>query len=181
MALEGERESWWVKTNDKVYGPYTRAQMGRFIVEGRIAATTMISAKPDGDWNEARHCKAFRAALHEERTTFHVNKTERRAEAEQANILVWTDMISGASRRVEQELRNLGPVVEIAAGVYMLRTRKTAGMVRNAVSQTMERGDKVLVVDASRDRLAWFNLGPETDVHIREVWNAQLPNIPELA
>ncbi|MEJ0023678.1 MAG: GYF domain-containing protein [Alphaproteobacteria bacterium] len=181
MALDGERESWWVKTNDKVYGPYTRVQMGRFIVEGRITATTLVSANPEGDWNEARHCKAFRSALHEERTTFHVNKSERRAEAEQSNMLVWTDLISGAGRRVELELRKLGPVAEVSAGVYMLRTRKTAGMVRNAVSQALERGDKVLVVDASRDRLAWFNLGPETDVHIREVWNARLETMPEIA
>ncbi|HWA22780.1 MAG TPA: DUF4339 domain-containing protein [Caulobacterales bacterium] len=181
MALDSERESWWVKANDKVYGPYTRAQMGRFIVEGRIAATTMISTKPDADWNEARHCRAFRAALHEERTTFHIDKTDRRSEAAQANVLVWTDLVSGASRRVELELRKLGPVVEIASGLYMLRTRKTAGLVRNAVTQVMERGDKVLVLDSTRDRLAWFNLGPETDVHIREVWNADLPEAVEPA
>jgi hypothetical protein len=181
MALESERESWWVKTNEKVYGPYTRAQMTRFIAEGRVAATTLISVKPDGDWNEARHCRTFSAALHEERTTFHTNNAERRPEAEQANVLVWTDLISGANRRVESELRKLGPVAEVAAGVYMLRTRKTAGMVRNTVSQMMEKGDKVLVVDSSRDRLAWFNLGPETDVRIRDVWNAQLPMVPEPA
>jgi hypothetical protein len=181
MALDSERESWWVKANEKVYGPYTRAQMGRFIVEGRVAATTLVSANPKGDWTESRHCRAFRVALHEERTTFHVNKTEQRAEAEQANILIWTDMISGGSRRVELELRSLGPVAEIAPGVYMLRTRKTAGTVRNAVSQVMERGDKALVVDASRDRMAWFNLGPETDAHIREVWNARLPEHVEHA
>lgn len=181
MALDGERESWWVKTNDKVYGPYTRAQMGRFIVEGRIAANTMVSANPEGDWNEARHCRAFRSALHEERTTFHINKTDRRAEAAEANVLIWTDLISGQSRRVELELRKLGPLAEFAPGVYILRTRKTAGMVRNAVTQMMERGDKLVVLDSSRDRLAWFNLGPETDVHIREVWNAQLPQVAEPA
>lgn len=179
MTLESERETWWVKANEKVYGPYTRAQMSRFIVEGRIAATTQVSIKATGDWNEARHCRAFRAALHEERTNFRVNRTERRAEAENANVLVWTDLLSGAHRRIENELRQLGAVAEMAPGLYMVRTRKTAGAVRNAVSQALERGDKMLVVDASRDRLAWFNLGPEVEVHMREVWNAPLPEMAE--
>ncbi len=96
-------------------------------------------------------------------------------------MLVWTDLGSGENRRVEAGLHKLGPVAEVAAGVYMLRTRKTAGVVRNAISQATGQGDKVLVIDASRDRLAWFNLGPETDVRMREVWNAQLPNVSEPA
>jgi hypothetical protein len=181
MALDGERDLWWVKTNEKVYGPYTGSQMSRFIIEGRVAGTTKVSVKPDGEWNEARYCHAFRSALHEERTTFHVNKTERRSEAAQANMLIWSDIITGASRRVESELRALGPVAEITAGLYMLRTHKTAGVVRNAISQALGTGDKVLVIDASRDRLAWFNLGPETDARIREVWNAPLPEALETA
>jgi hypothetical protein len=29
-------------------------------------------------------------------------------------------------------------------------------------------------MDATRDRVAWFNLGPGIDVRIKEVWNAAL-------
>ena len=47
-------------------------------------------------------------------------------------------------------------------------------MIRNTLSQTLERGDRFVVVDATRDRLAWFNLGPEVDVRISKVWNGPL-------
>jgi hypothetical protein len=32
----------------------------------------------------------------------------------------------------------------------------------------------MVVIDASRDRLAWFSLGPEVDVRLGNVWNAPL-------
>lgn len=180
MSPEGVSQSWWVKTNEKVYGPYNREQMARFLGEGRVTATTLVSTRPTGDWTETRHCRTFNAALEEARGAFRTAK-ETRPEAGVANVLVWADMISGSLRRLEHELRQLGAVAQVTPGLYIVRTTRTAGTLRNALSQTLERGDKLLVLDASRDRLAWFNLGPETDAHIREVWNAQVSQVAEPA
>jgi hypothetical protein len=183
MPLDGSSESWWVKANEKVYGPYTRMQMRRFLVEGRVTSATLVSLKPDADWTEARHCRAFREVVQQERSSFHVApaKRDHNAEIAVANLLVWADIVSGASRRFEHELHKLGAVAEVTPGLYIVRTPRTAGAMRNTLSQTLDRGDKVLVVDASRDRLAWFNLGPETDVRIREVWNAEWAETAEPA
>ena len=167
--------NWWVNTNNKVYGPYSAAQMSRFIGEGRVIATTLVADKPEGaEWTEARYVPDLRGALHEERTTFHTQRVDRRKQIASANMLVWADIVTGASMRFEHELRQLGPVAEVIPGLYILRTTRTAGVVRNALSQALDRGDKFLVMDSSRDRLAWFNLGPEVDVHIRNVWNANI-------
>jgi hypothetical protein len=62
--------------------------------------------------------------------------------------------------------------VELAPGVWLVRTQKSAGVMRNTLSQTLDQGDRFAVIDATRERLAWYNLGPEVDVRIREVWNA---------
>lgn len=180
MSPEGAAQSWWVKTNEKVYGPYSREQMSRFLGEGRVTATTLVSTRPTGDWTETRHCRVFNAALEEARGAFRTAR-EAKADVAEANILVWADMISGSLRRLEHELRQLGAVAQVTPGLYIVRTTRTAGTLRNALSQILERGDKLLVLDSSRDRLAWFNLGPETDAHIREVWNAPNPHVPEPA
>jgi hypothetical protein len=68
----------------------------------------------------------------------------------------------------------MGVVCDLAPGLWLVRTRFSAGVIRNTLSQTLERGDRFVVVDATRDRLAWFNLGPETDVRIAKVWNGPL-------
>ncbi|MGE3303725.1 MAG: DUF4339 domain-containing protein [Hyphomonadaceae bacterium] len=177
MALDAASETWWVNTNQKVYGPYTRQQMARFLAEGRVTQNTLVSLKADGDWSEARYCRAFRGMLHEDRTTF---RTAERASAsagaphDVANVLVYAEFLSGGRRKFEYELHQLGAAAEITPTLWLVRTRKTAGALRNTLSQMLERGDKMFVLDATRDRLAWFNLGPETDVRLREVWNAPI-------
>jgi hypothetical protein len=171
-------QSWWVKANHKVYGPYTLGQMGRFIMEGRVIGSTLVSPKPEGDWVEARFAPSLRGSLHDERTNFHVQPGEVRTQATTANMLIWSDIVTGATFGFENELRKLGPVAQIVPGLFILRSTRTAGVVRNVLSQALGRGDKFMVIDASRDRMAWFNLGPEIDVRIRDVWNAQLGEDP---
>ena len=92
--------NWWVNTNNKVYGPYSAAQMSRFIGEGRVIATTLVADKPEGaEWTEARYVPDLRGALHEERTTFHTQRVDRRKQIASANMLVWADIVTGASMR----------------------------------------------------------------------------------
>ncbi len=58
-------------------------------------------------------------------------------------------------------LESMGSICELAPGLWLVRTRFSAGVIRNTLSQTLERGDRFVVIDATRDRVAWFNLGPE--------------------
>lgn len=154
---------WWVKVRDAAYGPYTRDQLVHFIEEGRVRPNTQVSRLKDGPWKEARaHAELFvqpKAA------------NEHGAE-EAANLFVFAEIHSGAWSPFLAALETLGRVCEIAPGLWIVRTRRSAGVMRNTLSQTLERGDRFVVIDATRDRLAWFNLGPETDARIKEVWNA---------
>lgn len=69
-------------------------------------------------------------------------------------------------------IETLGRVAELAPGFWLVRTKFSSGVIRNTLSQTLERGDRFVVVDATKDRLAWYNMGPGIDVSIREIWNA---------
>jgi hypothetical protein len=169
MPLDGALETWFVKVADKIYGPYTRELMARYVAEGRVAPKTLVAQNADGEWIEARHSPALRAVLETKRSAF---KSDNGEPTGLANLIVIIENTSGLSRPLEYELRQMGAVVEIKPCVYLMRTRRTAGAVRNALSQMMGRGDKLIVLDSSRNRLAWFNLGPETDARIREIWNA---------
>jgi hypothetical protein len=43
MPLDGALETWFVKVADKIYGPYTRELMARYVAEGRVAPKTLVA------------------------------------------------------------------------------------------------------------------------------------------
>ena len=42
--------------------------------------------------------------------------------------------------------------------------------IRNVLVQQLGKLDVLFVVDATRDKAAWFNFGPEADARIRRNW-----------
>lgn len=158
-------DQWWVQVRGRKFGPYTIEQMARFLSEGRVRPTTLVSADGATDWIEARRVMALRGL----RTPAPANDA-----VEAANVFIHAEIISGSWNAFMAALESMGTVCDLAPGLWLVRTKFSAGVVRNTLSQTLERGDRFVVVDASRDRLAWFNLGPETDVRIAKVWNGPL-------
>lgn len=156
---------WWVQVRGQSYGPYQMEQLHRFVEEGRIRASTPVSDKPEAGWVEARRVPGLLAPLS--------GPTDATALASTtvANVFVSAEILTGAWPRFMTALKGLGQICELTPGLWLLRTRFSAGVVRNTLSQTLERGDRFVVIDATRDRLAWFNLGPEVDVRINGVWN----------
>jgi hypothetical protein len=157
---------WWVQVRGKAFGPYPLEQMARFLAEGRVRPTTMVSDKADGDWIEARKVTALRG--------LRAPQPSNDSHAEAANVFVHAEIVSGSWNGFMAALESMGAVCDLAPGLWLVRTRFSAGVIRNTLSQTLERGDRFVVIDATRDRFAWFNLGPEIDVRIGKVWNGPL-------
>ena len=156
---------WWVQVRGKAYGPDSMEQLNGFVAEGRIRPATMVSDAEDGNWIEARRVIGLMAPTRAEIANDSV---------EGANVFVHAEIISGSWNPFMAALTSMGHICDLAPGLWMVRTRFSAGVIRNTLSQTLERGDRFVVIDATRDRLAWFNLGPETDVKITKVWNGPL-------
>lgn len=156
---------WWVQIRGRAFGPYSIEQMATFLAEGRVRPTTLVSANGKTDWTEARRVMALRGL----RKPANGNDAE-----EAANVFVHAEIFSGSWMGFMAALESMGFVCDLGPSLWLVRTRFTSGVVRNALSQTLERGDRFVVIDATRDRLAWFNLGPEVDVRIGKVWNGPL-------
>ena len=65
---------------------------------------------------------------------------------------------------------SLGPAYKISTNVWVVHTPTGAPEVVNSLTQHLGSTDRLFVVDATRNRTAWFNMGPETDAKIRQVW-----------
>lgn len=168
---DGSATSWFVKVEGRVYGPYTPAQMRAFVKEGRVAAHSTVSESREGGWRDARAVDNFKGWFEEARET----PGQRRprlapSDARTANFVVIAHLSAESETGFVTSLAEFGDIERIAPGVWLLRAAATAAILRNELSHLLERNDKLLVVDASRDRTAWFNLGREADQRIRELW-----------
>ena len=54
-------DNWCVKVDERVYGPYSSAQLRKFAHEGRLAAWSMIAPAGSRNWREAREEPNFAA------------------------------------------------------------------------------------------------------------------------
>lgn len=163
--------NWWVQVRGQTYGPYTLAQLAGFVGEGRVRANTPVSDNPSSGWLEAGRTPALAGQ-------FSAGLARREAEAAQmpatdtANVFVFAEIHSSAWNGFLAALEAMGSMCEIAPGLWLVRTRHSAGIIRNTLSQTLERGDRFVVIDATRDRMAWYNLGPGVDVRLKDVLNS---------
>lgn len=82
---------------------------------------------------------------------------------------VWVHAVVGGLRDADARdmVANFGEAIEVAGGLWHVRTRATASAIRNALSRLMAEGDTLVVIDASKDDAAWFNIGLEVDRTLR--------------
>ena len=166
---DGIAMTWFVKVEGRVYGPYTGAQMRAFVGEGRVAPHSSVSDNREGGFAPAADIPQLKAWLDEARKAPH-EKRPLPADARTANFIIAADLKPEHRAAFEAALPEFGGVEPITDGVWILRGAASAAHLRNELSHLLGRDDKLLVVDASRDRSAWFNLGRDADERIRDLW-----------
>lgn len=166
---DGIAMTWFVKVEGRVYGPYTGAQMRAFVGEGRVAAHSTVSENRESGFAAASDIPQLKAWLDEARKAPH-EKRPLPADARTANFIVAADLNGAQSGAFKAALAEFGEVEPVTPGVWILRGAASAAHLRNELSHLLNRDDKLLVVDASRDRSAWFNLGRDADERIRDLW-----------
>jgi hypothetical protein len=57
--------------------------------------------------------------------------------------------------------------------VWILNTDSSLSAVRNLLVQQLGKLDVILVIDATKDKAAWFNFSPETESRMRRIWSRQ--------
>lgn len=185
---DGTQTNLWVlKYGEETYGPYTYVAMEKYISEGRVVADSQIAPEGSNAWKAARDVSVFAgyfdakrsgkmsstpATIEDSRPVYGTGKgqIDRRKKAETSNFIVTTDIRSRHGAAVEQAIMSLGPALKIAPNIWIVNAKTTAPGILNHLSQLIANGDALFVVDATADRTAWINYGPETDAKIRRVW-----------
>jgi hypothetical protein len=193
-SLEGQDDGpvladghWSLKHGDDVYGPYTFEAMEGYIAEGRVAGHSIIAPTGTDDWSEAKEVSIFAGFFDVDRaevtasTPSHPQdrkpvygakkgQVDRRKRPDTSNFTIITDIKSRHGATLEQTIMSLGTALKIANNAWVVNCAGTAPGILNQLSKVVSKQDGLFIADATRDRTAWFNFGPETDAKIRRVW-----------
>jgi hypothetical protein len=174
---------WRINVSGQVYGPYTGHQIKAFALEGRIAAHSIVQAGEQGPWITAiddpilgqlfvhKQLPAAQAmAQPQTRAATADGAQPAAAEFATANFVIVADIRSRASAPFEAAISKMGDNYRLNPLVWLLHTDRSAGAIRNELVQHLGQNDTLFIIDATRGKTAWFNLGPEPDAKIRRVW-----------
>ncbi|MEO0722343.1 MAG: hypothetical protein AAFY43_09370 [Pseudomonadota bacterium] len=161
-----DKPIWRIKVGDTVYGPYTLAQLATFAGEGRLAAHTLVSAGPDAPFEPAGTRPALEPVLSNRQ-----QDPGPEPAPDEGRFVITVHLNGASSMAITAALNTVGRFGEIAPNVFVLRSQVRLAKVRERLAAIMGERDQAVIVDASTGRLAWINLGPETDVFVREIWS----------
>ncbi len=95
---------------------------------------------------------------------------DRRKRPESNNFVIIAEIKSHHGPELERALMSAGPAMKIASNAWVLSAKTSAPGLLNQLSQHIGRSDQLFISDATSDRIAWFNFGPEMDAKVRRVW-----------
>ena len=73
---------------------------------------------------------------------------------------------------VARILRDAGKMTRCAGDMWVLRSKQTVQQLRTQLTLAMKPHEHFIIVNASKDRLAWYNIGVEADIAVRGVWDS---------
>jgi hypothetical protein len=87
-----------------------------------------------------------------------------------AHFVIVADMKSRSITGLEEEIFSLGQAHRFGPQAWVLAAEAPINTIRNALVQKLGKLDTLFIVDAVRDKAAWFNFGPEADTKLRRLW-----------
>ena len=182
---------WFAQVSGQVYGPYDDPQMQSFVSEGRITAKSLISNTPGSGFFQAIGYDVFSLwsgtgqALQAGGGYSHAQYTpapaptpvltEIQTPAEpktaHAQCVVMAEIRSESLVMFLQRLQTFGHAERVGDTVWILKTTHNVQALRNALSQTLTRQDRLFIVDSANNKTAWFNIGADLDGRIRNLWD----------
>ena len=187
-APEALNCTWRINVSGRVYGPYTGHQIKTFASEGRVAPHSIVQAGEAGPWITAiddpvlgqlfvvepqRKIMPPVAATGVGAPVVATGKTTEAPVHKESNFLVVAELRGTGTGAIQSAIQKLGDCYRLTSSVWLLRSARTAGSVRNELTPCLGRQDSLFVVDTCQSKTAWFNLGPDADAHIRKVWSRE--------
>lgn len=168
-----ESVKWRIKIGEQEYGPYPRSRLIDFLKEGRVQAGSFIACGNDADYHRADHHPNLRWDFKgpKKRKFGDPRLDTGETEVPVCNYFIAARLLAG-NDRFERVLSDAGKMTRAAGDMWVLRSKQTIQQIRSQLTIATRPHEHFVIVNASKDRLAWYNVGVEADIAVRGVWDS---------
>ena len=176
-------DSWIISVNGQSYGPYTALEMRAFATEGRIAAQSLVARDGENQFHPAAQdedlAPLFRSRPASRPAFFtaegdigpqNFGRSEEDGPLERNHYIIVADMKSRSIAGLEEEIFKFGLAHQLTPQSWALSSDQPINAIRNALVQKLGKIDFLFIADATHNKAAWFNYGPEAESRIRRIW-----------
>jgi hypothetical protein len=164
---------WRIRVGEAEYGPYARSRLIDFLKEGRVVSSTLLCCGSDAEFMRADKHPQLRWDFSGARKR---KFGEPRLEPGETEVPVCNYFIAArllaSNEPFEKQLREAGKMTRAAGDMWVVRSKLTVQQIRNKLTMIMKPHEHFVIVNASKDRLAWYNIGAENDISVRGVWDS---------
>jgi len=162
---------WYIQVDGQAYGPFDDRTLWSYMIEGRVSAQSLISQSPNTGYRLVSSDPGLMNWLAQ------ATETQRQQQPVK-NIpptvfMIMAEIRSGRGMNFLQSLQSLGPTQRLGGSVWILRAQTTTKTLRDVLSQPLGADDRLFILDSFANETAWFNLSPEMDKQIAELWNIE--------
>lgn len=171
---------WRVLVRGTVYGPYTLGQVRSFVEEGRLGAHSKIAKGEFAPFERVDNVGDLEDLFETgEVETEAENVQTEPPEAPQSDTGNFIIFVQGGENSedaydaVFDVLSRIGHVAEAMPNVFILKADIRTGDLQRQINNAVDQDVSVLIVNASRNRLAWCHLDQDASEHLRSVWDGR--------
>lgn len=86
-------------------------------------------------------------------------------------FLVMAEIRSDGMIEFLQKLQGFGAAQKLSENIWLVKSASSVEHLRNTLSQSLNRQDRLFILDAATNTPAWFNIGADLDSRIRDLWS----------
>jgi len=159
---------WFVQVDGQAYGPFDDKTLWSYILEGRVGAQSLISHDANTGYRVFSTDPSLMNWLAQAKPQ---SVSEPREALPTSVFMIMAEIKSGRGMNFLQSLQSLGPTQRLGSTVWILQAKAKAEALRDILAQPLGVEDRIFVLDSFANETAWFNLSPEMDEQIGQLWN----------
>jgi len=165
---------WFIQVDGQAYGPFDDRTLWSYMIEGRVSAQSLISQTANTGYRLLSSDPALMNWLAQATNKPAQPQNQRQAPNIPPTVfMIMAEIRSGRGMNFLQSLQSLGPTQRLGGSVWILQARTKAETLRDVLSQPLGADDRLFILDSFANETAWFNLSPEMDTQIAQLWKIQ--------
>jgi len=166
--------NWYIQVDKQAYGPFDDKTLWSYMIEGRVSAQSLISQSANTGYRPVSANPGLMNWLSQAKASQSPQQqTQQAANVQPTVFMIMAEIRSGRGMDFLQSLQSLGATQRLGSSVWVLQARTKAETLRDILSQPLGADDRLFILDSFANETAWFNLSPEMDTKIAQLWKVQ--------